>query len=65
MTRLRTKFIDTLNRTGMCKAIKVSYEGKTYDFGYWPGGEFVVLYEEGCRNMQDAIAVEYGEVEEL
>lgn len=36
---------------------KVIYEGKTYDFGYMGTGK-AIIYEEGCRNMQDSIAVD-------
>ena len=37
---------------------KVIFNGDTYDFGYYsatPG--YVVLYEEGERNMQDSFAI--------
>lgn len=37
---------------------KVSFDGKTYDFGYYSAVEGkCVLYEEGECNMQDSIAV--------
>ena len=36
----------------------VRYKGKRYDFGYFSKEKgFVVIYEEGCRNMQDSFAV--------
>jgi len=36
---------------------KVLYNGKKYDFGYISQEGYVILYEEGERNMQDSIAV--------
>ena len=37
---------------------KVIYNYDRYDFGYYSQSEDkVVLYEEGCRNMQDSFVV--------
>lgn len=44
---------------------KIKFRGKVYDYGYWPGKDMVVLYEPGCCNMQDAIAVLASECEIL
>lgn len=42
---------------------KVKFKGKTYDFGYYSAQDgYVVLYEEGERNMQDSFAVRESEV---
>lgn len=41
---------------------KAIYKGDTYDFGYYVNDDRCVLYEEGCRNMQDAISVFTDEV---
>jgi len=38
---------------------KVIYEGTVYDFAYKSAfHSTVVLYIEGCKNMQDSIAVD-------
>lgn len=37
---------------------KVSFNGKTYDYGYMGQTGKAIIYEEGERNMQDAIAVD-------
>lgn len=42
---------------------KVLFRGKPYDFGYYSTTQFIViLYEPGCRNMQDSFAVHIKEV---
>lgn len=42
---------------------KVSHDGKVYDFGYVGRTGKLILYEEGERNMQDAVAVDPAGVE--
>ncbi len=46
---------------------KVVYikDGRTYDFGYIGQTGKAVIYEEGERNMQDAVAVEVGLLRKL
>ena len=38
---------------------KVVYEGQVYDYGYVGQTGKAIIYEEGCQNMQDALAVDY------
>lgn len=38
--------------------------GQVYDFGYYTDYGAVV-YKEGCRNMQDSIAVKLTEIEHV
>lgn len=38
---------------------KVVFDGTTYDFGYIGQTGLAIIYEVGCRNMQDSIAVPF------
>lgn len=44
---------------------KVRHAGRVYDFGYVGGLGCLILYEEGERNMQDAVAVLPRDVEKV
>jgi len=40
----------------------VIYKNKAYDYGYESGTGNAVIYEPGCRNMQDAISVPHDQL---
>jgi hypothetical protein len=44
---------------------KVRHDGRVYDFGYVGKTGKLVLYEEGERTMQDAVAVDPEGVERV
>jgi hypothetical protein len=48
----------TDEKTPPAHGTKVFYRGRFYDFGYVGATGMWILYEEGCRNMQDSIAVD-------
>ena len=41
---------------------KVLFKGETYDFGYIGSEGYLIIYNEGECNMQDAVAVRPGEI---
>jgi hypothetical protein len=44
---------------------KVRYDGQVYDYGYVSQTGKLILYEEGERTMQDAVAVDPDGVERV
>ena len=54
--------MDKEAREGFKEGLKVRYNGRTYDFGYFGETGKAIIYEEGERNMQDSIAVNLEEL---
>ena len=50
------------NRAKFASGEKVAHKGKIYDFGYIGRRGLAVIYEEGERNMQESIAVDFAEL---